>query len=49
MFRDAIRLDPGAARPKIWLVRLLNGTKPDEANKLIDEAIAANPSVIAFL
>jgi putative PEP-CTERM system TPR-repeat lipoprotein len=30
-------------RPKIQLARLLTGTKPTEADKLIDEAIAANP------
>jgi len=40
---EAIKLDPKAARPKIQLARLLNGTKPAEADKLIDEAIAANP------
>src|SRR5271167_3918104 len=40
---EAIKLDPGAARPKMWLARLLSGTKPAEADKLIDEAIAANP------
>src|SRR5262249_51776516 len=41
--RQAIELDPSAARPKIQLARLLTGTKPDEADQLIDEAIAANP------
>ncbi|HEY1433355.1 MAG TPA: tetratricopeptide repeat protein, partial [Stellaceae bacterium] len=40
---EAIKLDPGAARPKIQLAWLLSGTKPAEADKLIDEAIAANP------
>jgi Tfp pilus assembly protein PilF len=46
---EAIKLDPGAARPKIQLARLLTGTKPAEANKLIDEAITADPhSVEAF-
>jgi cellulose synthase operon protein C len=40
---EAIKLDPGAARPKIRLARLVSGTKPAEADKLIDEAIAANP------
>ena len=40
---EAIKLDPSAARPKIQLARLLTGTKPAEADKLIDEAIAANP------
>jgi cellulose synthase operon protein C len=40
---EAIELDPNAARPKIQLARLLNGTKPAEADKLIDAAIAADP------
>ena len=40
---EAIKLDPGAATPKIELARLLNGSKSAEADKLIDEAIAANP------
>src|SRR5947207_3071432 len=43
LLKEAIKLDPGAARPKILLARLLAGTKPAEADKLIDEAIAANP------
>src|SRR5271167_1050390 len=43
LLNEAIKLDPSAARPKIQLARLLTGTKPAEADKLIDEAIAANP------
>ncbi len=43
LLKEAIKLDPAAARPKILLARLLAGTKPAEADKLIDEAIAANP------
>jgi len=43
MLRDAIRLDPEAAQPKAQLARLLNRENPDEADKLIDAAIAANP------
>src|SRR5262249_41245046 len=39
MWRDAIRLDPAAAKPKVQLARLLTKTNPDEADKLIDEAI----------
>src|SRR3984893_10985273 len=40
---EAIKLDPSAVGPKIQLARLLSGTKPAEADKLFDEAIAANP------
>src|SRR6516164_9992475 len=40
---EAVKLDPKAARPKIQLARLLNGTKPAEADQLIDDAIATNP------
>jgi cellulose synthase operon protein C len=40
---EAVKLDPNAARPKIQLARMLSGTKPAEADKLIDEVIAANP------
>ncbi len=43
LLRDAVKLDPGAVRPKIQLARLLNATQPDEADKLIDEAIAGGP------
>ena len=39
---EAIKLDSSAARPKIQLSRVLSGTKPAEADALIDEAIAAN-------
>jgi putative PEP-CTERM system TPR-repeat lipoprotein len=38
---EAIKLNPSAIGPKIQLARLLTGTK--QADKLIDEAIAANP------
>jgi putative PEP-CTERM system TPR-repeat lipoprotein len=40
---EAIKLDPNAARPKIQLARLLTRTKPTEADKLIDQAIATDP------
>jgi putative PEP-CTERM system TPR-repeat lipoprotein len=43
LLRQAIQLDPSAARPKMQLARLLTGAKPEEADKLIDEAIAADP------
>ena len=41
--RDAIRLDPEAPQPKARLAQLLNRQDPEEADKLIDAAIAANP------
>jgi cellulose synthase operon protein C len=40
---EAIKLDPSATRPKIQLARLLTGTKPAEADSLIDAAITADP------
>ena len=43
LLREAIKLDPSAVRPKIQMARILAGTKRDEADKYIDEAIAANP------
>jgi len=43
MLRDAVRLDPSAVKPKIQLAQLLNAKDPAEADKLIDEAIAADP------
>jgi putative PEP-CTERM system TPR-repeat lipoprotein len=43
LLRDAIRLDPSAARPKLQLAQLLNAKNPEDADKLIDEAIAADP------
>src|SRR5246127_1114379 len=43
LLREAVKLDPTAVRPKIQLARLLTGTKPEEAGKFIDDAIAANP------
>ena len=49
LFSEAVKLDPSASRPKIQLARLLNGTKPAEADKLIDEAIAANPRSVEAL
>ena len=49
MWREAIRLDPSAAKPKVQLARFLTRTNPDEADKLIDEAIAANPRSAEFL
>ena len=43
LLREAVKLDPAAIRPKIQLARLLTGTKPEDAGKIIDEAITANP------
>jgi putative PEP-CTERM system TPR-repeat lipoprotein len=43
LLREAIQLDPGATKPKIQLARFLTATKPEEADKLINEAIAADP------
>jgi putative PEP-CTERM system TPR-repeat lipoprotein len=43
LLREAVKLDSTAVRPKIQLARLLTGTKPEEASKFIDEAIATNP------
>jgi putative PEP-CTERM system TPR-repeat lipoprotein len=43
MFRDAMRLDPAATQPKVRLAELLNRQNPEEADKLIDSAIAGNP------
>ena len=43
LLRDAVRLDPRAVKPKIQLAQLLNANDPAEADKLIDEVIAADP------
>ena len=44
LLRQAIELDPSALKPKIQLARLLAGTKPEEADEILDKAIAANPT-----
>jgi putative PEP-CTERM system TPR-repeat lipoprotein len=49
MWRDAIRLDPGATTAKLQLARFLNATKPEEADKLIAEALAAEPRAVEVL
>ena len=49
MFRDAVRLDPSAVKPKIQLAQLLNAKDPAEADKLIDEAIASEPRSVKAL
>jgi hypothetical protein len=43
LLSETIRLDPSAVRLKIRLAELLSGTKPEQADRLIDEAIAADP------
>jgi cellulose synthase operon protein C len=49
MLRDAVRLDPSAENPKLQLARFLNEKHGDEANEVIDAAIAANPHSIEAL
>src|SRR5215472_11747099 len=46
---EAIKLDPKAVRQKIRLARVLSRTKPAEADKLIDEVLAANPRAVEAL
>jgi Tfp pilus assembly protein PilF len=48
MLRDAIRLDPEAEQPKAELAQVLSRQNPEEADKLIDTAIAANPRSTQF-
>ncbi len=44
LLRDAIQLNPSVVEPRIELARFLNGTRrPEDADRVIDEAIAANP------
>ena len=35
LLRDAIRLNPGAIEPRAELARFLNGTRPEEADRVI--------------
>lgn len=49
MLQDAIRLDPSALPPKITLARMLSTTNPAEANKLLDQVLAADPRSIEAL
>ena len=44
MLRWAIRLDRGAVKPKLQLALFLAPTSPEEADKLADEAVAADPN-----
>jgi cellulose synthase operon protein C len=43
MLREAVRLDPSAVSPQIQLAQLLNAKDPAAADKLINEALAADP------
>ncbi|MBV8740002.1 MAG: PEP-CTERM system TPR-repeat protein PrsT [Alphaproteobacteria bacterium] len=49
LLQDAIRLDPKAAPPKIGLARLIAASSPAQANKLLDEVLAANPRAVEAL
>ena len=49
LLRDAIKLDPRAAEPRIQVARFLNEARPAEADQVIDEAIAANPQAAELL
>jgi putative PEP-CTERM system TPR-repeat lipoprotein len=43
MFHEAMGLDPEATEPKVQLAQLLSRNNPEEADKLIEAAIATNP------
>ncbi|HUC10376.1 MAG TPA: XrtA/PEP-CTERM system TPR-repeat protein PrsT [Stellaceae bacterium] len=49
LLQDAIRLDPTAAPPKIGLARLLGASDPKQANRLLDQVLAANPRSVEAL
>jgi cellulose synthase operon protein C len=49
MLTDAVRLDPSALQPKIMLARTLSTTNPAEANKLLDQTLAADPRSVEAL
>jgi putative PEP-CTERM system TPR-repeat lipoprotein len=49
LLQDAIRLDPKAAPPKIGLARLLGASNPQQANKLLDEVLTADPRSVEAL
>jgi cellulose synthase operon protein C len=49
LLQDAIRLDPSSIPPKIALARLLAASNPTEANKLLDQVLAANPRSVEAL
>jgi cellulose synthase operon protein C len=49
LLQSAIRLDPISAPPKIALARLLAATNRSEANKLLDQVLAASPRSVEAL
>jgi hypothetical protein len=49
MLCDPVRLDPSEVKPKIQLAQLLNAKDPAEADKPIDEAVAADPHSVEAL
>ena len=49
LLQEAIGLDGKAAPPKIGLARLLGAGDPQQANKLLDDALAADPRAIEAL
>lgn len=49
LLQDAIRLDPKAAAPKIAMARLLAVSQPTQADKLLDEVLAADPRSVDAL
>ncbi len=49
LLRDAIKLDPSVVEPRIQLARFFSGTRPEEAVRVIDEAIAVNPKSAELL
>jgi cellulose synthase operon protein C len=43
LLRQAMSLDPNAAAPKLSLAKVLLRSKPEEAEKLVDDVLAAEP------
>jgi len=49
LLREAVAINPTALEPKLVLARQVIRTKPDEAEKLVDEALAADPKSAAAI
>jgi putative PEP-CTERM system TPR-repeat lipoprotein len=49
LLQDAIRLDPKTVAPKVALARLLATSQPAQADKLLDEALTADPRSVEAL